>query len=293
MIATLKQDSKRYEVESAQKRRQYGQPGRYGQEVHVTRSPNASPGISFASSATFDDRQRQGRPDVLQSGYAGYGIDTNMDDYDDDRVAKRGYRDQDLSVDPPYFPKSDYTGYKIGSGIDDHNDNLGGAVRRYRNQESRMDPRIHPRMDIRQDPGQDLRQKLIQTSRNPNPNPIFEKTGPQDENRLEMHRTRRDSPQGPPRPGLLRRQSSLDKFSRTSDSYTNTSPPHVYKVESIIEREKYREQDADRLARREAQRRRDRLAEQEARQEARRRRKTETEDEVSSLAAGRELERRR
>ena len=109
MIATLKQDSKRFEAEQAQRRRQFGQPGRYGQEVHVTRSPNASPGMSFGASATFDDRQRQGRPDVRQDalppGYAGYGLDITMDDYEDDRGAPRGYRDQEprmeSRMDPP------------------------------------------------------------------------------------------------------------------------------------------------------------------------------------------------
>ena len=109
MITTLKQDSKRFEAEQAQRRRQFGQPGRYGQEVHVTRSPNASPGMSFGASATFDDRQRQGRPDVrpdaLPPGYAGYGLDITMDDYEDDRGAPRGYRDQEprmeSRMDPP------------------------------------------------------------------------------------------------------------------------------------------------------------------------------------------------
>src|SRR2546421_11737518 len=96
MIQTLKQDSKRFEIEQAQRRRQ----GRYGEQVHVTRSPNASPGMSFGSSATFDDRERQGRPDVLPSGYAGYSMDTAMDDYDDDRGTMRGYRNQDSRIDP-------------------------------------------------------------------------------------------------------------------------------------------------------------------------------------------------
>jgi hypothetical protein len=45
--------------------------------------------MSFGASATFDDRQRQGRPDVRpdvpSSGYAGYGIDTIMDDYEDEQ----------------------------------------------------------------------------------------------------------------------------------------------------------------------------------------------------------------
>lgn len=105
MIATLKENSKRYENETATRRRQFGQPGRYGQEVHVTRSPNASPGLSYGSSNTYDDRERMGRPDVPQSGYAIYTQDTPMDDYDDDRGAGRGYRDPmeprtDLRQDP-------------------------------------------------------------------------------------------------------------------------------------------------------------------------------------------------
>jgi hypothetical protein len=100
MIATLKQDSKRYENETATRRRQFGQSGRYGQEVHVTRSPNASPGLSYGSSTTYDDRERMGRPDVSQSGYAGYTQDTPMDDYDDDRGAGRGYRDPESRMEP-------------------------------------------------------------------------------------------------------------------------------------------------------------------------------------------------
>ena len=102
MITTLKQDTKRFEAETAQRRRQFGQSGRYGQEASVIRSPNANPGVSYSSSATLDDRQRQGRPlispEVAQSGYAGYGLDTPMDDYDD-RGASRGYRDQDPRID--------------------------------------------------------------------------------------------------------------------------------------------------------------------------------------------------
>lgn len=106
MIATLKQDSKRYENEAAQRRRQFGQSGRYRQEVHVTRSPNASPGVSYASSATLDDRERMGRPDVPQTGYAGYTQDTPMDDYEDDRVASRGYRDPEPRMEPRIGPDS-------------------------------------------------------------------------------------------------------------------------------------------------------------------------------------------
>src|SRR5277367_3455675 len=124
MIATLKQDSKRFEQEQA--RRQHGQPGRYGQ-VHVSRSPNASPG-SYGQSATFNDRQRQSRadvppdvrPDFSQSGYAGYPIDARMDTNMDD----------------------DYDGDRLGAG-------------RYGNQEQpRIDTRVDPRMDPRQDPRQ-------------------------------------------------------------------------------------------------------------------------------------------
>ena len=102
MITTLKQDSKRFEVESAQRRRQFGQSGRYGEELYVMRSPNADPGVSYSSSTTFDDRQRQGRPDVrpevTQSGYGGYGMDVPMDDYDD-RPPPRSYRDQEPRMD--------------------------------------------------------------------------------------------------------------------------------------------------------------------------------------------------
>jgi hypothetical protein len=99
MITTLKQDSKRFEVEAAQRRRQFGPSGRYGQEVQITRSPNASPGIPYAASTTFDDRQRVGRPDVPQSGYTGYGMDTNMDDFENDREANRNYRDPEQRMD--------------------------------------------------------------------------------------------------------------------------------------------------------------------------------------------------
>jgi hypothetical protein len=122
MILTLKQDSKRFESEAAQKRRQFGQAGRYAQEVQVTRSPNASPGMSYGASATFDDRQRMGRPDAPQSGYAGYGMDTSMEDIDDDRGPVRGYRDQDPRMD------------------------------------GRMDARMEARMEARQEARQDFRQ---------------------------------------------------------------------------------------------------------------------------------------
>lgn len=82
MITTLKQDSKRFEAEQAQRRQQWGQPG-----------------MSFGSSATFDDRQRQGRPDVPKSEYVGYDMDTNMDDYLG-RGTTRGYRHQEPRMEP-------------------------------------------------------------------------------------------------------------------------------------------------------------------------------------------------
>jgi hypothetical protein len=83
MITALKQDSRRFEAEQAQRRQQFGQPG-----------------MSFGSSATFDDRQRQGRPNVPQPGYAGHGMDTSMNDYLDDRGTVRGYRDQEPRMEP-------------------------------------------------------------------------------------------------------------------------------------------------------------------------------------------------
>jgi hypothetical protein len=122
MISTLKQNSKRYENETALRRRQYGQAGRYAQEVHVTRSPNASPGLPYGSAATFDERQRMGRPDA-PSEYAGYGMDTTMDDFDDDRGPVRNYREQDPRIDV------------------------------------RMDGRMDGRMDARQDFREDQRQQ--------------------------------------------------------------------------------------------------------------------------------------
>jgi hypothetical protein len=82
MITTLKQDSKSFEAEQAQRRQQLGQRG-----------------MSFGSSATFDDRQWQGQPDVPKSGYVGYGMDTSMDDYLD-RGTTRGYRDQEPRMEP-------------------------------------------------------------------------------------------------------------------------------------------------------------------------------------------------
>lgn len=100
MILTLKQDSKRYENEAAQRRRQHGQSSRYGQEAPVTRSPDASPGMSYGSSATFDDRERIGRPDAPPSGYTQYPMDTPMDDYEDDRGGARGHRDPEPRMDP-------------------------------------------------------------------------------------------------------------------------------------------------------------------------------------------------
>src|ERR1700733_805228 len=98
MIAKLKQDS--YENE----RRQLGFAGRYGREVHVTQSPNATPGLSSGSSPTFDDRERMSRPDVAQSRYQGYSTDNPTIDFDGGatqgyREEPRGY-DQDLRINP-------------------------------------------------------------------------------------------------------------------------------------------------------------------------------------------------
>jgi hypothetical protein len=109
MIAALKQDSNRFELEREQRQRRFGSPGHFG------------------SSATFDDRQRQGRPDVPQSRdarYARYPLDTSIDYYDD-RGALQGYRDQEPRIYDP-----------------------------------RMDTRQDPRMDRRIDPRPDPRQQL-------------------------------------------------------------------------------------------------------------------------------------
>lgn len=80
MITTMKQDSKRFEVEQAQRRQQGRQQGTYS-----------------ASSAIFDDGQIQGRPDVPQSGYPEYDIDIGMDG--SDRREDPSYRDQDPRMD--------------------------------------------------------------------------------------------------------------------------------------------------------------------------------------------------
>ena len=78
MITTLKQDSKRFEIESAQRRQRSGQSG-----------------IKFSSSNTFDERQRQRRQDGPQSEYVRYGADITMDAYDGGPGAIRTYRDQE------------------------------------------------------------------------------------------------------------------------------------------------------------------------------------------------------
>jgi hypothetical protein len=146
MIATLKQDSKRFEQEQVQRRRQYGQPGRYGQEVHVSRSPNASPG-SYEQSATFDDRQRQGRPDVRpdvsQSGYAGYQIDTRMDGRMDTRMDGRMDGRMDNRMDNRMDTRMDNRmDTRMDTNMDDYDgDDRRGAGRGYGNQEPRIDPR--------------------------------------------------------------------------------------------------------------------------------------------------------
>jgi hypothetical protein len=153
MITTLKQDSKRFEQEQVQRRRQYGQPGRYGHEVHVSRSPNASPG-SYEQSATFDERQRQGRPDVRpdvsQSGYAGYQMDTRMDGRMDTRMDGRMDNRMDNRMDTRMDNRMEA---RMDTAMDDYDgDDRRGAGRGYGNPEPRIDPRQqqpinrHPQM---------------------------------------------------------------------------------------------------------------------------------------------------
>src|SRR5437764_1068126 len=115
MIAKLKQDS-RYDNE----RQQSSFAGRYGREVRVTQSPNASPGVSSAPSPTFDDRERISRLDMAQPRFPGYPQDTSMMDYDDDPRPNPGYREEPRAYE--------------------------------------QDPRISPRQELRPDPRQPLYQ---------------------------------------------------------------------------------------------------------------------------------------
>ena len=170
MIATLIQDSKRYENETATRRRQFGQSGRYGQEVHVTRSPNASPGLSYGSSTTFHDPERMGRPDVPRPGYAGYSMDTTVDDHDEERPLPRGYRVQeprmDTKIDTRQDPRMDTrldprTDTRLDPRMDTRLDPRMDTrldPRMDTRLDPRMDTRLDPRTDTRQDPRQDLRQ---------------------------------------------------------------------------------------------------------------------------------------
>lgn len=80
MITTLKQDSQRFELEAGKRFLQSGLSG-----------------VAFASSATSEDRQRQGRPDVPR---AIHGVDDmDVDEYVDARRAVRSYRDAEPLVD--------------------------------------------------------------------------------------------------------------------------------------------------------------------------------------------------
>ena len=133
MITTLKQDSKRFENEVAQRRRQSSQPA------------------TFASSAAFDERERAGRLDLPQGRYAGHRMDTIMDDYeDDDRGTGRGYRDRDARMDTRVDTRMDP---RKDPGTDSRIDpRIDSRINPRR--DSRMDPRMDIKMDSRTDPGQ-------------------------------------------------------------------------------------------------------------------------------------------
>ena len=76
MITTLKQDSKRFELESAQRLQHSGQR------------------VNSMHSTTSDNRQTEGQSDESQLGYALYGMNTPMDDYENYQTGGRTRSDQ-------------------------------------------------------------------------------------------------------------------------------------------------------------------------------------------------------
>ena len=106
MITDLKQDSKRFEIETARSHRPPGQSGISfqssqtlddGQRLERQDIPQ-SDGISFQTPNILDDRQRLEQQAMPQLGYAGYGMEMTMDAYDGGRGAVRTYRDQQSRI---------------------------------------------------------------------------------------------------------------------------------------------------------------------------------------------------